>query len=124
MAVIVFYISLSGIILLFLLKSIEIKKGFRPFSNIQERVDLWFHDKIHRMSEMLRYFNWKTFFLLFIFLAQEAWKFIGVAYQRFKKTKFFDNVRERLGGGRGRGFSRERGGEVSPFLSKIRHRDE
>jgi hypothetical protein len=71
-----FFFSLFGLIILFSLKLLEVKRGLMFFRVIRYKLDVVARAYAGKMVSYLRYINWTTMKLLLVFFLQQLVVFL------------------------------------------------
>jgi len=94
-AVVTFFASLSGILILFCFKIFELKRGVKPFSVHRYKFDAVLRNKVEHATGFIKYANFETGKLLVLFIISELKDFAIVILRKLEDSKIGETVRGR-----------------------------
>jgi hypothetical protein len=109
-----FFFSLFGLIILFSLKLLEVKRGLMFFRVIRYKLDVVARAYAGKMVSYLRYINWTTMKLLLVFFLQQLVVFLVKVWKYIDRSTPMTRLKANLGF-----IPNEREGGVSPFVQEI-----
>lgn len=108
----IFYLSLSGILILLMFKIWELKKGSKPFSVLRYQLDILARNLAIKVKYYSRYISLRTFWLTMAFLVAKFSELASMLIGKIRTSKTWRTIKGKISPSSGTG-------PVSAFLRDV-----